>query len=192
NPRSTVGTSTEIYDYVKLLFSRVGRTISPISGREVTKDTVTSVVNFIVSLPEDTVVTLFSPLHPHNERTLKEELSVLLQKGFVRVKWKGSLEKIEDLLENKKTPNKAPAVGDLSIVIDRIRVDGEEETMSRMADSVQTAFFEGKGECLVEANGETHSFSDLFELDGMSFEEPSPNFFSFNNPYGACPRCEGY
>jgi len=192
NPRSTVGTSTEIYDYLKLLFSRIGRTISPISGKEVTKDTVTSVVNFLVSLPEDTVVTLFSPLHPHNERTLKEELSILLQKGFVRVKWKGELAKIETLLEDKKTPNKAVQLGDLFIVIDRIRIDGEEETMSRMADSVQTAFFEGKGKCSVEANGEEYPFSDLFELDGMSFEEPSPNFFSFNNPYGACPRCEGY
>jgi len=192
NPRSTVGTSTEIYDYLKLLFSRIGRTISPISGKEVTKDTVTSVVNFMMSLPEETVVTLFSPLHPHNERTLKEELSILLQKGFVRVKWKGDLEKIETLLEDKKVPNKALKFGDLFIVIDRIRVDGEEETMSRMGDSVQTAFFEGKGKCSIEANGEEHSFSDLFELDGMSFEEPSANFFSFNNPYGACPRCEGF
>src|SRR5690606_23424100 len=89
-------------------------------------------------------------------------------------------------------PNKALKFGDLFIVIDRIRVDGEEETISRMGDSVQTAFFEGKGRCSIEANGEEHSFSDLFELDGMSFEEPSANFFSFNNPYGACPRCEGF
>ena len=192
NPRSTVGTSTEIYDYLKLLFSRIGKTISPISGKEVTKDTVTSVVNFMIALPEETVVTLFSPLQPHNERTLKEELSILLQKGFVRVKWKGVIEKTETLLEDQTIPNKMLKVGDLSIVIDRIRVDGEEETMSRMGDSVQTAFFEGKGVCTVEANSEEYIFSDLFESDGMSFEEPSPNFFSFNNPYGACPRCEGY
>src|SRR5690554_4176825 len=192
NPRSTVGTSTEIYDYLKLLFSRIGKTISPISGKEVTKDTVTSVVNFMIALPEETIVTLFSPLQPHNERTIKEELSILLQKGFVRVKLKGVIEKTETLLEDQSIPNKMLNVGDLSIVVDRIRVDGEEETMSRMGDSVQTAFFEGKGVCTIEANGEEYGFSDLFESDGMSFEEPSPNFFSFNNPYGACPRCEGY
>src|SRR5690554_5124439 len=127
NPRSTVGTSTEIYDYLKLLFSRIGRTISPISGKEVTKDTVTSVVNFMIALPEETVVTLFSPLQPHNERTLKEELSILLQKGFVRVKWKGAIEKIETLLEDQTIPNNMLKVGDLSIVVDRIRIDGEEE-----------------------------------------------------------------
>ena len=192
NPRSTVGTSTEIYDYLKLLFSRVGKTYSPVSGQEVTKDTVTSVVNFMMGLPEDTVISLYAPLHPHNERTLKEELSILLQKGFIRVKWKGNLEKIEALLENTEVPNKTVELGELFILIDRIRVDGEEETMSRMGDSVQTAFFEGKGRCIVETADSNYEFSDLFELDGISFEEPSPNFFSFNNPYGACPRCEGY
>lgn len=192
NPRSTVGTSTEIYDYLKLLFSRVGKTYSPVSGQEVTKDTVTSVVNFMMGLPEDTVISLYAPLHPHNERTLKEELSILLQKGFIRVKWQGNVEKIESLLENTDVPNKTVELGELFILIDRIRVDGEEETMSRMGDSVQTAFFEGKGRCTVETADNQYEFSDLFELDGMSFEEPSPNFFSFNNPYGACPRCEGY
>lgn len=192
NPRSTVGTSTEIYDYLKLLFARIGKTISPISGEEVTKDTVSSVVNFMMSLPEDTVLTVFSPLVPHNERTLKEELSVLLQKGYIRIKWEGEIVKVEDLLEDKKQPNKKVGLDDVAVVVDRIRVDGEEETMSRMADSVQTAFFEGKGRCTVEADGKEYEFSDLFERDGMSFEEPSPNFFSFNNPYGACPRCEGY
>lgn len=192
NPRSTVGTSTEIYDYLKLLFSRVGKTYSPVSGQEVTKDTVTSVVNFMIGLPEDTVISLYAPLHPHNERTLKEELSILLQKGFIRVKWQGNVEKIESLLENTDVPNKTVELGELFILIDRIRVDGEEETMSRMGDSVQTAFFEGKGRCTVETADNQYEFSDLFELDGMSFEEPSPNFFSFNNPYGACPRCEGY
>ena len=192
NPRSTVGTSTEIYDYLKLLFARIGKTISPISGEEVQKDTVSSVVNFMVSQPEDTVLTIYSPLIPHNERTLKEELSVLLQKGYVRIKWKGDLVKVEDLLETKGLPNKKVGHDEVFVVVDRIRVDGEEETMSRMADSVQTAFFEGKGKCIVEFNGEEHTFSDLFERDGMMFEEPTPNFFSFNNPYGACPRCEGY
>src|SRR5690606_11058052 len=192
NPRSTVGTSTEIYDYLKLLFARIGKTISPISGEEVSKDTVSSVVNFMVSLPEDSVLTIYSPLIPHNKRTLKEELSVLLQKGYVRIKWKGDLAKVEDLLEDKSLPNKKVGTDEIFVVVDRIRVDGEEETMSRMADSVQTAFFEGKGKCIVEFEGKEYSFSDLFERDGIMFEEPSPNFFSFNNPYGACPRCEGY
>lgn len=192
NPRSTVGTSTEIYDYLKLLFARIGRTISPISGKEVKKDTVTDVVNFVISLPEDTVITVFSPLHPHNNRKLKEELAVLLQKGFVRVDYKGNVEKIESLLDDKKIANETVALGDLRIVVDRIRVDQTDETLSRIADSVQTAFFEGKGDCFVQADKQEHFFCDRFELDGMMFEEPTANFFSFNNPYGACSRCEGY
>ncbi len=192
NPRSTVGTSTEIYDYLKLLFSRIGKTISPISGREVTKDTVTSVVNFMVAFPEDSVLTIMSPLHPHNERKLKEELAVLLQKGFVRVYRNGVIHKIETLLADQAIDNKSIKSNEILIVIDRIRVDGEEETISRMGDSVQTAFFEGRGDCFIEGNGEHHHFSDRFELDGIDFEQPTANFFSFNNPFGACPRCEGY
>ncbi|WP_207427842.1 excinuclease ABC subunit UvrA [Pedobacter sp. SYSU D00535] len=193
NPRSTVGTSTEIYDYLKLLFSRIGRTFSPVSGREVKKDNVTDVVNFVVSLPEDTSVTIFCPLHPHNNRAIKEELAVLLQKGLQRVYYKGSLSRIEDLLEDSELKNEKLADPDtVRIVIDRISVNQEEETLSRIADSAQTAFFEGKGDCFVEENGNTHFFCDRFELDDIRFEEPSPNFFSFNNPYGACRRCEGY
>lgn len=193
NPRSTVGTSTEIYDYIKLLFSRIGRTFSPVSGKEVKKDTVTSVVNFISALPEGTSVTIFSPLHPQNNRTLKEELAILLQKGFLRVYFEGRLAKIEDLLEDTAiTDKKLKTTGEVRIVVDRLTVSSDEETQSRMADSVQTAFFEGKGDCFVEENGNEHFFCDRFELDGIRFEEPSPNFFSFNNPYGACKRCEGY
>lgn len=192
NPRSTVGTSTEIYDYLKLLFARVGKTISPVSGRQVKKDTVTDVVNFVSSLPADTQITIFSPLHPHNERKLKEELAVLLQKGFVRIEYLGRIEKIEALLADQKVANTGIALGDLRIVIDRIRVDQEDETLSRIADSVQTAFFEGKGDCYIHDGEKEHFFCDRFELDGMVFEEPTPNFFSFNNPYGACSRCEGY
>ncbi|MDF3078135.1 MAG: uvrA [Sphingobacteriaceae bacterium] len=193
NPRSTVGTSTEIYDYLKLLFSRIGKTYSPISGKIVKRDTVTDVVNFVSNLPEGSSVTVLCPLYPHNNRSLKEELAVLLQKGFLRVQLDGSLVKIEDLLEdgshNNETLEDASRV---KIVIDRISVNDEEETLSRLADSVQTAFFEGKGDCFVEENGNSHFFCDRFELDGMRFEEPTPNFFSFNNPYGACKRCEGY
>ena len=193
NPRSTVGTSTEIYDYLKLLFSRIGRTISPVTGKEVKKDTVTDVVNFISNLTPDTSVTISCPLHAHNQRSLKEELAVLLQKGFTRVVIDGQISKIEDLLDDKSTGNKKSGGDvDVKIVIDRISVAFDDETLSRIADSAQTAFFEGRGDCLVEENGNVHVFCDRFELDGLRFEEPTPNFFSFNNPYGACKRCEGY
>lgn len=192
NPRSTVGTSTEIYDYLKLLYARVGRTYSPVSGNEVTKDTVTSVTSFVTALPAGAVATISAPLHPSNNRRLKEELAILLQKGFVRVIYQNTLQKIESLLEDAALENKIAEAGDLLIVIDRIAVDGEEDTVNRIADSVQTAFFEGKGDCYVEENQTVHTFSDRFALDGITFEEPIPNFFSFNNPYGACKRCEGY
>jgi len=192
NPRSTVGTSTEIYDYLKLLFARIGKTISPISGRFVKKDTVTDVVNFAAKLNEGTSITILCPLHPHNHRKLKEELAVLLQKGFVRVMYKGEMAKIESLLADEELTNPAVKEGDIRIVIDRVRVDNEDETLSRIADSVQTAFFEGKGDCYVQVADTEHFFCDRFELDGITFEEPTANFFSFNNPYGACSRCEGY
>ncbi|WP_140938006.1 excinuclease ABC subunit UvrA [Sphingobacterium lumbrici] len=192
NPRSTVGTSTEIYDYLKLLFARIGKTISPISGKEVTKDTVSSIVDTLIAYPIDSTLTILSPLIPLNERKLKEELSLLLQKGFVRVIFNGNMHKIESLLEDKDVPNKQVKVGGVEIVIDRIRLDKEEDTIHRIADSVQTAFFEGKGTCAIEIDDERLSFSDKFELDGMTFEIPTANFFSFNNPFGACRRCEGY
>jgi excinuclease ABC subunit A len=212
NPRSTVGTSTEIYDYLKLLFSRIGKTISPVSGGVVKKDSVTDVINFIMTLPNDTQATVLCPLYPHNNRSLKEELAVLMQKGFVRVDYKGSISRIESLLEEEGLDNTVwnstaeSTVADrdrykdhaVHIVIDRITKDESDETLSRLGDSVQTAFFEGKGDCFVryqepDATAEQERFfCDRFELDGIKFEEPTPNFFSFNNPYGACKRCEGY
>ncbi|WP_113636721.1 excinuclease ABC subunit UvrA [Nubsella zeaxanthinifaciens] len=193
NPRSTVGTSTEIYDYLKLLYSRIGRTYSPISGSEVKKDTVSTVVDFVAGLAEDEVVTIFSPLHPQNNRTIKEELAVLLQKGFLRVYYKDSIQKIENILEDETVSDVTLSADDqVFILIDRVVIAKDDETLSRIADSAQTAFFEGKGNCYVEHNGERHFFCDRFELDGLKFEEPTPNFFSFNNPYGACKRCEGY
>ena len=192
NPRSTVGTSTEIYDYLKLLYARIGKTISPISGKEVTKDTVTSIVDKILSYEDDATVTIYCPLIPTNNRKLKEELSLLLQKGFVRVKLNDSIQKIESIIEDKEVSNKAFKEGDVFIVIDRVRLEHNDDTINRLADSVQTAYFEGKGECEVEIDADIFQFSDKFELDGITFEEPSPNFFSFNNPYGACKRCEGY
>lgn len=220
NPRSTVGTSTEIYDYLKLLFSRIGKTISPVSGQVVKKDTVTDVINFITALSDETQVTILCPLYPHNNRSLKEELAVLLQKGFVRVEYQGKLSRIEDLLADESVDNSSMKIQlkadskkakdnvdksivpnhhtEVKIVIDRITKNETDETISRLGDSIQTAFFEGKGDCYVryrqpDVEEETERFfCDRFELDGISFEEPTPNFFSFNNPYGACKRCEGY
>src|SRR6201996_1486967 len=199
NPRSTVGTSTEIYDYLKLLFSRIGKTISPVSGNIVKRDTVTDVINFILSLPNDTQVTILCPLHPHNNRSLKEELAVLMQKGFVRVEYNKQLSRIEGMLEDMSIADGALSDSEtVRIVVDRITKNNEDETVSRLGDSIQTAFFEGKGDCYVryqepEADKETERFfCDRFELDDIKFEEPTPNFFSFNNPYGACKRCEGY
>ena len=193
NPRSTVGTSTEIYDYLKLLYSRIGRTYSPISGNEVKKDTVSTVVDFVAALTDDEVVTIFCPLHPQNNRTLKEELAILLQKGFLRVSYLGAIKKIEDILEDDTVKDKELTEADqVFILIDRIVVAHDDETLSRIADSAQTAFFEGKGDCYVEHDGKQTFFCDRFELDDLKFEEPTPNFFSFNNPYGACKRCEGY
>lgn len=205
NPRSTVGTSTEIYDYLKLLYSRIGKTYSPISGGVVKKDSVTDVINFVMAMPDATQVTILAPLHPHNDRSLKEELAVLMQKGFVRVEFHGKIERIESVLEDEsideglKVKGESKKVGDdqsIKIVVDRVTKNNEEETVSRLGDSIQTAFFEGKGDCYVRyIDGEEekeHFFCDRFELDDIKFEEPTPNFFSFNNPYGACKRCEGY
>ncbi len=193
NPRSTVGTSTEIYDYLKLLYSRIGKTISPVSGTQVRKDTVTDVVNAVNALTEGSTVTILCPLFPHNNRSLKEELAVLLQKGFLRVVYQNQFRKIEDLLEDGSVSNQQLTDHQtIQIVIDRISVSHDEETQSRVADSVQTAYFEGKGDCILDIDGQQQTFSDRFEADGLKFEEPSPNFFSFNNPYGACKRCEGY
>lgn len=193
NPRSTVGTSTEIYDYLKLLFSRIGRTVSPVSGQEVKKDTVTDVINFISGMESGTSVTVLCPLHAHNNRSLKEELAVLLQKGFNRVLINGQLSKIEELLDDQSIGNSQSGKDvEIKIVIDRVSFSDDDETLSRLADSVQTAFFEGRGDCMLEIGGRMHLFCDRFELDGLRFEEPSPNFFSFNNPFGACKRCEGY
>jgi excinuclease ABC subunit A len=193
NPRSTVGTSTEIYDYLKLLFSRIGKTYSPVSGKIVKKDTVSTVVDFISGLEPESVVTIFCPLFPHNNRSIKEELAVLLQKGFLRIFYKEEVQKIENILEDESFVDFELADADtVRILIDRIVLNNEEETLSRIADSVQTAFFEGKGDLYVEQGEKSTHFCDRFELDEIRFDEPTPNFFSFNNPYGACKRCEGY
>lgn len=190
NNRSTVGTSTEIYDYLKLLYARIGKTYSPISGEVVQKDTVTDVVDFIFSLEDEARVMILAPLHQHKERSLGKELDLLLQKGYSRIYANGQVYFIEELLEEKK-PNLGKEV---YILVDRAVIyKSDEDLQFRIADSVQTAFFEGHGECRVKyGDGEERVFSNRFELDGMTFEEPSVNFFSFNNPYGACQTCEGF
>ncbi|MCV9388374.1 excinuclease ABC subunit UvrA [Reichenbachiella ulvae] len=188
NPRSTVGTTTEIYDYIKLLFARIGETISPISGEVVKRDTVATVVNAINAKEEGSKFMIAAPLALHEERTLEEELNILLSKGFTRVLVKGDMQYIEELDAQKLDPS------EVEILIDRLSVNREDEDANfRLADSVQTAFFESHGSCHVHFREEdVVRYSDRFELDGMEFEEPSVNLFSFNNPYGACRKCEGF
>ena len=197
NPRSTVGTSTEIYEYLKLLFARIGRTFSPISGVEVKRHSVSDVVDFIYSLPEGQKIMLFSPLEVTKERTLSAQLGILQQEGFMRVSVGGTILRIDDFLPicNDKENYTSPM-----LLVDRIVIrHGDDDQMARISESVQTAFFEGRGSCMVMAISDDDSvqsseyrFSNRFEADGISFEKPNPNFFSFNNPYGACPRCQGY
>ncbi len=201
NPRSTVGTTTEVYDYLKLLFARIGKTYSPVSGKEVKRDSVTDVVDAINRLPEGTRIMVSCPLKLQKGRKLEDELNLLLSKGFARVLMNGEVKFIEELLHppaaesKKKTAVKKPKVsGEFEILIDRAAVNAADEDLTfRLSDSVQTAFFEGHGDCYVHVEGKsTQHYSDRFELDGITFTEPSPNFFSFNNPYGACQTCEGF
>ncbi|MEP7165533.1 MAG: excinuclease ABC subunit UvrA [Ferruginibacter sp.] len=198
-PRSTVGSMTEIYDYLRLLYARAGKTISPVSGREVKKDDVTDVVKAINNLKEGDKILILVPFLQHRNRDIKEELNILLQKGFSRLYKDGEILRIEDLLEVKDTKAFMESVAEKKknssfILIDRlVKKEFDEEDIHRISDSVNTAFYEGDGMMLMEINGKTTlSFSNKFELDGIQFEEPVPNLFSFNNPFGACPTCEGF
>ena len=193
NPRSTVGTSSEVYEYIKLLFARIGNTYSPISNKLVKRHTIKDVVNNIMALPEDTNVIIYSPLYIAPDRKLDQHLQVLLQQGFNRVLKNGEIWRIEDIIENatdETVSNKC------FLVIDRVNVNNNDEDIkSRIADSAQIAFYEGKGTCIISYNIDQDvevSFSNKFELDGIKFEEPSVNMFAFNNPLGACKRCEGF
>ena len=190
-PRSTVGSMTEIYDYLRLLFARAGKTISPVSGNEVKKKDVADVISAICALKEGDKVLLLVPFKQHANRDIKEELNILLQKGFSRLYNGKDVLRIEDLLEDKKL---SIVHYPLSIIIDRLVVKQfDEDDKHRMADSINTAFFEGEGDLILEINAKkTISFSNKFEMDGIVFEEPVPNLFSFNNPFGACPTCEGF
>ena len=188
NPRSTVGTSTEIYDYIKLLYARIGKTYSPISGDEVKKDTVSDVVNFIKNFEERTKLLLLAPISIDENRDLKTVLQVLEQQGYARLKWNDKVYRIADF------PKEAYKNENLYLVVDRVINKDDEDFYNRLADAIQTAFFEGKGVCFIEnlETKKTTEFSNKFELDGISFLEPNTHLFSFNNPYGACPTCEGY
>ena len=190
-PRSTVGSMTEIYDYLRLLFARTGKTTSPVSGREVKKDDVPDVVKAIQECGEGDKILILAAFKKHANRDVKEELNILLQKGFSRLYEAGEILRIEDLLEHPEAINKKK---ETFILVDRlVKKDFDEDDLHRIADSVGLAFYEGEGVMHLEINTKKKLyFSNKFELDGITFEEPVPNLFSFNNPFGACPVCEGF
>ena len=186
NPRSTVGTSTEIYDYLKLLYARIGTTYSPISGDIVKKDSVNNVIKFVQKFGENTKLLLLSPIIINNDKKLETVINILKQQGFSRIKVNNQIIRIEEF--NFETTK------NLYLVVDRIVTKNDEDFYNRLADSVQAAFYEGKGACTIEnlSNNKLKEFSNKFELDGITFLEPNVHLFSFNNPYGSCPTCEGY
>jgi len=191
--RSTVGSLTEIYDYLRLLYARVGKTYSPISGKEVKKHEVSDVLDFIFKQKTDARLLILSPLQTKDypDRNLFEIAQLLNQKGFARLYINSEVVGIKDLDEKDHTKKKLAK--NLHIVVDRITASDTEENRSRVGDSVQIAFYESGGDCIIQVvDGKTMHFNNRFELDGMVFEQPSPLFFSFNNPYGACDRCEGF
>jgi len=186
NPRSTVGTTTEIYDYLKLLYARIGKTISPISGNEVKKHSVSDVMDYVKGFAEGTKLLLLAPIEIDKKKDALKSLQLFAKQGYARIKYNNEVIRID----------KAPVdIGrEFSLVVDRIIFKDDEDFFNRLANAVDSAFFEGKGKCIIEEldSGKLASFSNNFELDGMSFLEPNVHLFSFNNPYGACPKCEGY
>ena len=197
NPRSTVGTQTEIYEYLKLLYARIGRTISPVSGKEVRKHSVDDVVNYMLSQPKGVRFTVLAPMPMRGGRNLEEQLRTSLKEGFTRIEYKADMIRIEDLLaDSKQLAELSKHTKEIYLLIDRLTTDDSKETLSRFTDSVETAFFEGGGECALRFYDTTdtslHEFSNRFEADGIKFEEPTDNLFSFNSPVGACPKCEGF
>ena len=193
NPRSTVGTSTEIYEYMKLLYARIGKTFSPISGKQVKKHQVMDVVNDIMALENGATAYIVAPISLPEGRTLEEHLKILMQQGFYRILVNGEVMKIEDFLDQKKRTG----AKNIKLMIDRVRIgEGTKDELGRLSDSVQTAFYEGKDVCqVIVENGDTKrvcEYSSRFEADGIAFEPPTTNLFAFNNPYGACPTCQGF
>lgn len=194
NPRSTVGTSTEIYDYLKLLYARIGKTYSPYSGQLVQRDTVSDVVNYLVSLPQGRKALILAPFQSPKEGSTEDYLRLLAHQGTTRLEKDGNIFRIDDVLKNGN--HREEDFTGLNIVIDRIKIADDEDSRSRYADSVQIAFSEGNERCIIRSFEDkqvhTRSFSNCFEADGIHFEEPTEHMFSFNNPLGACPKCEGY
>jgi len=187
NPRSTVGTASEVYDYLKLMYARIGKTYSPISGKEVKKHTVEDVINHLKKLESGRKLLLLSPIFTEKGRTLAEKIKLLESQGFSRIKLGDDIIRIDEI-------GIIPVNREAFLVVDRIIVRHDEDFYNRLGDAIQTAFFEGKGTCLIEDIEEKKSqtFSNLFEADGMQFIMPNPHLFSFNNPFGACPSCEGF
>ncbi|MCL6273521.1 excinuclease ABC subunit UvrA [Muricauda sp. 2012CJ35-5] len=186
NPRSTVGTTTEIYDYLKLLFARIGKTISPISGNEVKKNTVSDVIDLVKSMDEGTKLLLLAPITIKEERDPLKSLELFSKQGYARIKHKGEVIRIDQVPDD---------IGrKFDLVVDRIIIKNDEDFYNRLGNAVDNAYFEGKGQCAIEnlETQEIRTFSNQFELDGIKFLEPNVHLFSFNNPYGACPKCEGY
>lgn len=188
NPRSTVGTVTEIYDYLKLLYARIGHTISPISGQEVKKHSVADVINYVSSLPNATKLMLLSPVD-RTDKPLSKQAAIWQEQGFSRILRGKDIIRISDILKGEIDATTEP----IYLLIDRIITDGQQSTLNRFADSVQTAFFEGNGSCIIQLqDGPITTFSIRFEADGMQFIEPTEHLFDFNNPFGACPECNGF
>ena len=192
NPRSTVGTSTEIYEYLRLLYARVGKTYSPISGEMVKKHTTDDIIEKIFSFTKGTKFCILSPLKPSLERSLERQLQMLIQQGYVRIYYKGDYVRIEDFMQSNDLTHVNTC--DVYLLIDRLSVDDSKDVVSRIIDSAETALYEGDGECRVTflPSNLSYDFSTKYEADGMRFEEPNDNMFSFNSPVGACPECEGF
>jgi len=192
NPRSTVGTSTEIYEYLRLLFARIGKTISPVSGLEVKKHQVNDIIDEAFSYPEKTRFAIYTPVVPNGERTVKEQLEILQKEGYARLEIAEKIYRMDEVIESEELLQ-APVI---ELLIDRLVVSDDKTLKTRIAESVDTAFFEGHGVCTVKfylaEKVETKTFTKKFEVDGIVFEEPSDSMFSFNNPLGACPTCEGF
>lgn len=192
NPRSTVGTATEIYDYLRMLFARIGKTISPISGREVMKNSITNIVDTLLSYPEGTKMAVLTEICVPEGRTFAQQLDILRKEGYSRLERDGNFVDIAEILDSEE-----PASPEyFHLLIDRLAVSADGDERSRLADSIETAYFEGRDECVVKVwtrDGiKTHTFSRKFTADGMEFREPDDLMFNFNNPYGACPTCEGF
>ena len=189
NPRSTVGTSTEIYEYLRLLFARIGKTYSPVSGQEVKKHTTEDVVRQVMAFQPGTRFAIMAPVHIAPERTLKQQLNAYMLEGYARLYVGGDFTRIDDFLDKAGEMD-----SDIYLVIDRLSVDGSKDAIARLTDSAETAFYEGRGELrlMIHPSGITYDFSTRYEADGMSFEEPTDQLFSFNSPVGACPECQGF